>query len=149
MEAGSRDQVDARAPLEDDKKGQPMHFEFEISPIGDGDGLVIAVKGELDLAAVEQLKGPAELAISGRRPVILDLSECPFIDSTGLRLALHLHNNLGNGDAPGAAFAVVSNPRIRKLFSLTAIDLRVGVFATRDEALDALEADRGHEPARG
>ena len=72
--------------------------------------------------------------------MILDLSECPFIDSTGLRLTLHLHNGLSNGDAPSAALAVVANPRIRRLFSLTAIDLSVGVFATRDEALDALEA---------
>ena len=135
MESGSRNQVDARAPSQGSKKGQPMRFEFETSPIGDGDALVIAVEGELDLVTVEKLKGPAELAISERRPVILDLSGCPFIDSTGLRLTLHLHNGLGNGDAPGAAFAVVANPRIRKLFSLTAIDLSVGVFATRDEAL--------------
>src|SRR5215208_594741 len=146
MEAASRNQVDARAPLQGNEKGQPMHFEFETSPIGHGDALVIAVEGELDLAAVEQLRGPAELAISKRRPVILDLSECTFIDSTGLRLTLQLHNHLGNGDEPGAAFAVVANPRIRKFFSLTAIDMSVGVFATRDEALDALEADRGTTP---
>jgi len=147
MEAGSRNQVDARAPWRGNQDGKPKHFEFETSPIGDGDALLIAVEGELDLATVEQLKSPAELAISERRPVIFDLSECPFIDSTGLRLILHLHNGLSNGDAPSAPIAVVANPRIRKLFSLTAIDLRVGVFATRDEALDALKAGRGYETA--
>ena len=148
MEASSRNQLDAPAPLQGDKDRKPMHFEFETSPIGDGNALLIAVKGELDLATVEQLKSPAELAISERRPVIFDLSECPFIDSTGLRLVLHLHNGLSNGDAPSAPIAVVANPRIRKLFSLTAIDLRVAVFAARDEALAALKVGRGTEPAR-
>ena len=126
-----------------------MHFELEVSPIGDGDVLLIAVEGELDLATVEKLKGPAELAISGRRPVILDLSGCPFIDSTGLRLTLQLHNGLhnalSNGAGTGAALAIVANPRIRRFFSLTAIDRSVGVFSTRDEALDALGAGRGHQ----
>jgi anti-anti-sigma factor len=148
MEAGSQDQRDAPAPLQGDKGGKPMDFEFETSPIADGNALLIAVKGELDLATVEQLKGPAELAISERRPVIFDLSECPFIDSTGLRLVLHLHNGLSNGDAPSAPIAVVANPHIRKLFSLTAIDLMVAVFATRDEALAALKVGRGTEPGR-
>ena len=126
---------------------KPIRFEFEASPIDDSDVLLIAVQGELDLNTVQELKGPAELAIAGRRPVILDLSRCPFIDSTGLRLTLHLHNALSDG-AGSAALAVVANPRIRKLFSLTAIDRSVAVFATRDGAVDALEAGRGNEFAR-
>ena len=120
-----------------------IQLEFEDLPIGE-DALVISVKGELCLATVEELKEPAEAAISDRRVVILDLSECPFIDSTGLRLTLQLHNGRTNGTGPGAALAIVANPRIRKFFSLTAIDRSVEVFATRGEALEALDAGGGN-----
>ena len=51
----------------------------------DGSWLV-AARGEIDLATVTALE--AELAKRESRPIILDLSEVSFIDSTGLTLLI-------------------------------------------------------------
>ena len=124
-----------------------MKFQVDISPISyssiDGDGLLICVEGELDLATAGQLQGDADAAIADRRPVVLDLHRCPFIDSTGLRLVLHLHKGLTEGDPP-EPLAVVAPPSIRKLFWMTAIDQSVPVFSNREQAMESVRASRTH-----
>jgi stage II sporulation protein AA (anti-sigma F factor antagonist) len=120
-----------------------MDFKVSTSPI-DHDGLLISVEGELDLFTVNDVQRSAEPAISARRPLLLDLSECPFIDSTGLRLVLKIHEVLTDGEGSGAPMAVVASSDIRKFFSLTAIDLSVPVFPNRGQALKSLAATGSH-----
>jgi anti-sigma B factor antagonist len=125
-----------------------MDFKVSTSRVNDGDGLLICVEGELDLGTVKRVEGAAEAAISERCPVLLDLSKCPFIDSTGLRLVLQIHRALMDGGGTSVPMAIVArSPSVRKLFSLTAIDRSIPVFHTRDEAVEALGASR--ERARG
>jgi anti-anti-sigma factor len=127
-----------------------MDFKVSTSPIDDG-ALLISVEGELDLSTADQVRGPAELAISAQRPLLLDLSHCPFIDSTGLRLVLQIHQALTKAEGPRAPMAVVASSKILKLFSLTAVDQTVQMFTTREEALASLRAStstrREGEPA--
>jgi anti-sigma B factor antagonist len=108
----------------------------ETTPIGDARAILIAVDGELDLSTCEQLKPAADEAVFGRRPLILDLSRCTFIDSSGLRLVLQIANGLAEGEGGGLSMAIVAGQsRTRKMFSLTAIDQKVPLFDNRDEAL--------------
>jgi anti-anti-sigma factor len=45
---------------------------------------VVAVGGELDAATVPLLQGPLSETLAGGADVVLDLSDCGFLDSTGL-----------------------------------------------------------------
>ena len=115
-----------------------MDIGVETTPIGDARAILIAVDGELDLSTCEQLKPAADEAVFGRRPLILDLSRCTFIDSSGLGLVLQIANGLAEGEGEGAGLSmaiVAGESGTRKMFSLTAIDRKVPLFDSRDEAL--------------
>jgi anti-sigma B factor antagonist len=100
--------------------------------------VLVSVEGELDISTAGELAEPTRLAVSTGCPLVLDLSACTFIDSIGLRFVLRAHTTLEEG---GTAMAVVTDhPQVRDLFSLTAIDLSVPVFASLDEALAWLGA---------
>jgi anti-anti-sigma factor len=118
-----------------------VNFEVHTSPDSD-DVTVIAVVGEFDLGSCEKLKPAADEAVAGRRPLILDLSACSFIDSSGLRLILQIARELGEGDgSPVSMSVVVGESGIRKLFSLTAIDQSIPLFDTREQARAWLDSD--------
>jgi anti-sigma B factor antagonist len=107
---------------------------------------VVEVGGDLDIASVDDLEGPVIHAIrDGREPVILDLSECAFIDSSGIRLVLRAHHLLreradGNGD--GRVLAVVAKDHVAKLLRLTAVDKVIPVVSSRAEAEGMLDIAR-------
>jgi len=94
---------------------------------------VVSVEGELDLSTTEELAEPTRLAVNAKCPLVLDLSACTFVDSTGLRFVLHAHTALAETGTPMAV--ITDNAHVRDLFALTAIDLSVPVFANLDEAL--------------
>ena len=53
----------------------------------------LTVRGELDIASADVLRGPVRRAIgSGAATTILDLRELEFIDSTGIHLLLDARN---------------------------------------------------------
>jgi anti-sigma B factor antagonist len=113
-----------------------MDFKLSTAPVDDGAGLLVTVEGELDISTAERVAEAAELAVSSGRSLLLDLSKCSFVDSTGLRVVLRVHRALAES---GRTLAVVTDhPQVRGLFSLTAIDLSVRVFAERADALDWL-----------
>lgn len=115
-----------------------MDFNVSTAPIEGKGGLIISVEGELDIATVEQLAAPVGAAVASGRHLVLDLSACPFIDSTGLAYVLRAHSSLAK---EGRAMAVVAGRgEVRKLFSLTAIDRSVPVFAALDDAVALLGA---------
>jgi anti-sigma B factor antagonist len=109
-------------------------MEFTVSSATiEGTGLLlVAVEGELDIATAARLEEPAEVAVSVGCPLVLDLSECSFIDSTGLRAVLHTHRVLLEVGEPMAL--VSDGSQVRRMLSVTGIDLSVRIFATRDEA---------------
>jgi anti-anti-sigma factor len=103
---------------------------------------VVEIGGDIDMATVEDLEQPVIQAIrDGRRPVILDLSECPFIDSSGLRLlvrARHLLHEDGDGDGRHL-LAVVASDHVAGVLQLTAIDRIVAVAPSRGQAEGMLD----------
>ena len=120
-----------------------MDFEVNTVPVGDGNAILIAVDGELDIATCERARPTIDDAIRAGRPLVLDLSGCPFIDSTGLRLVLHTYNGLDREDGREPSMAVVvGDSRIHRMFSLTAIDQSVPVFGARDDAVAWLMGQR-------
>jgi anti-anti-sigma factor len=105
-----------------------------------GVAYVVEVDGDIDIATVGDLEKPVISAIEqGRWPVILDLSQCVFIDSSGIRLLLRAHRLLepnGNGDAP--LLAVIASEHVARLLRLVSLDKVVPVVGSRAEAEGSL-----------
>lgn len=98
----------------------------------------VSVSGELDQSTAPELRAAlsAVLADDQEGGVLVDLSDCGFIDSTGLSLLVEAKRQLGD-DQRG--FGVCCpDADVRRLLELTGIDQAVGLFDTRDEAVAAL-----------
>lgn len=98
---------------------------------------VVRIDGELDQASVPAVREAIDGAIeSGPGGVLVDLSRCEFIDSSGLSLIVDAQRRL---DAEGASFGVCSPTEdVRRLLALTGIDGAVGLYQTREAAIAAL-----------
>ena len=95
------------------------------------------VHGELDQGTAPELRGAlGDVLGASASAVLVDLSGCEFIDSTGLSLLVEAKRRLGE---ESRAFGVCCpDEDVRRLLELTGIDEAVGLFETRDEAVAAL-----------
>jgi anti-anti-sigma factor len=119
----------------------PAPFEATAAQLDDG-VRVVAVRGELDLSTASDLERPLEDAISsGDASVLIDLSECEFIDSTGIALIVRAWQRLdraANGDGGGQVVICSCNDQVRRVLEITGLELSIPIHSTRDEALVAL-----------
>jgi len=90
------------------------------SEVKDGKGRLLPV-GELDLATVPILERAAAEAL-GEHPeeLVIDLSQLAFIDSTGLRLLITLHDESAEQGWALRLLRPAESPR--SLFRLTGLD---------------------------
>ena len=91
---------------------------FQIRSETHGDNGRLWLAGELDIASAPRLQEAAESMLARRvSRVAIDLSELAFIDSSGLRLLIDLHDRAG---ADGWSLALV-NPSepTRAVFEIT------------------------------
>ena len=97
----------------------------------------ISVRGELDLSTAPDLEGPLEQALeSGESSVLIDLSQCEFIDSTGIALIVRAWQRL---DSDGNGLVICSqNDQVRRVLEITGLELSIPVHTTKDEALAAI-----------
>ena len=118
-----------------------MTIPFEVDAQVLEDGIhVLGVSGELDEATADGLRVPLQGAIdAGATTAVIDLTECEFIDSTGLGVIVHAWRELDSRDGgrPGLALCC-PDPEIRRLLELTGIADQIALHNTREEALAAL-----------
>jgi anti-anti-sigma factor len=119
----------------------PAPFEASAAQVDDG-VRVIEVRGELDLSTAPQLEGPLDEAVADAgSSVLIDLSDCEFIDSTGIALIVRAWQRTAqddNGDS-GRGFVICSqNDQVRRVLEITGLELSIPIHRTRDEALAAL-----------
>jgi anti-sigma B factor antagonist len=69
---------------------------FEVSEAREGDRIVLAVSGEIDMATADQLRDALLRAAESRIDVWVDLSEVEFMDSTGLNALVIAHRAMGD-----------------------------------------------------
>ncbi|MEA2190178.1 MAG: anti-sigma factor antagonist [Solirubrobacteraceae bacterium] len=91
---------------------------FCVRVCSDGDEVVVAPAGELDLASAGVLEAEMRaLAGAQAKRVVLDLRDVGFMDSTGLRLLISLRNTARRC---GQRLLVVPGPAcVQRLFELT------------------------------
>jgi anti-anti-sigma factor len=94
------------------------YFAVCITP---GPDTLIALSGELDLAAVPVFKVALQkLELPSVRDMVLDLARLTFMDAAGLHAVLDLHAACRNGST---ALTIVPGPRnVHRVFELTGCD---------------------------
>ena len=104
-------------------------------------GVVIAaVTGDIDMSTVAGLRERLFRLADGGEPLIVDLNQVAFIDSTGLGVLIGAARRAA---AHGTSLhAVCSRPQTRRLLWLTGVDRKIPLTATVDGALTLLTASR-------
>jgi anti-sigma B factor antagonist len=118
----------------------PGSFQASTAAL-EGGGRVVAVRGELDLGTAPELEGPLDEAIGAKEPLLIDLSECEFIDSTGIAMIVRAWQQLANGDGGEGNGRVVicsANEQVRRVLEITGLEVSIPVHESRDAALAAL-----------
>ena len=104
---------------------------FEPEP---GDRDVIPFAGDLDAHTAPMLQKAVDrtLAAAPARVLIIDLSEVPFIDSSGLSVIVGAHKRLS--DAGAGVRLVVGSPQVTKVLGLTGLDAVIPIFSSVTDA---------------
>jgi anti-anti-sigma factor len=108
----------------------------------DGGISAITVQGELDMNTASQLEQRLEEALAdSEASIMLDLSQCEFIDSTGIALIVRswqrLDRNAG-GDGEGRLVLCSHNHQVRRLLKITGVESSISMHERRDDALAEL-----------
>lgn len=117
---------------------QPAPFDTSSEQVG---GVhIVAVRGELDLSTAPVLEGPLDAALNdGGGSILIDLSACEFIDSTGIALIVRAWQQLTDGGNGSGKLVICSrNDQVRRVLDVSGLDQSIPVHATREEGLAAL-----------
>ncbi|MBA9050409.1 anti-anti-sigma factor [Streptomyces phaeogriseichromatogenes] len=128
------------APERGELVSEPEGLGVEVAVIS-SDAAVITVCGELDtdtgLALQHQLAGQV---VHGRRHLVLDLANVPFMDSSGLRVIVRTVNEMRNID--GSMSLAAPTQVVRRVLDLTGVGMTCRIFDTADAACEALLGGR-------
>jgi anti-sigma B factor antagonist len=119
-------------------RATPSLLEVETSD----EGRVLGVQGELCLSTIEVLREPLFAGIdTAPGNIVVDLTECTFIDSSGLELLALASWRLAATD-PRLELVVVS-PRsaVRRILDLTGMDHIVSIRDTRPDAEASMHSE--------
>jgi len=104
--------------------------------------VVVAVSGEIDLSTREPFgRAVRQATAAGVSPVVIDLGEATFMDSSGLAVLAEAYRALG--EVPGALVLRHVRPAVRTLLTQSGLD---GLVAVQDP--DDTDA-RGSAPGSG
>jgi anti-sigma B factor antagonist len=110
---------------------------LEVDVIRERPELVIAVRGELDLATAPLLRDAFESADREAGVVVVDLSEVGFLDSSGLRVLAQCQRLLTGEDGPASLRLVVATDAVRRVLEVTGMRTFFKVYDALDDALRA------------
>lgn len=108
----------------------------EVAPSG---VRVVRIAGEIDMAHEEEVRAQLGRAVDeSNAGVVVDLTDCEFIDSSGVRaLLLGREAQREQRDSPALAVAA-SSEQILRILSLMGVDKAIPVRPTVDEAIAEL-----------
>ena len=92
------------------------------------DCVVVRVEGELDMASASVLEDAISRVTSAPH-VVIDLSSCTFLDSTGMRVITETMRQ-----APRVS-VVATDPGVLRVLEITAVDTMVSVHASVEDVL--------------
>jgi anti-anti-sigma factor len=108
---------------------------FRLASSDEGGVRLVAVRGEIDVLSAAQL---ADALADRSMPVLVDLCEVSFMDSTGVHVLLAAWREL-----PALAIVCVPEGAATRVLALSGVDRALPIFATREEGLAALRGQAG------
>lgn len=97
----------------------PIPPPFTTSVSTDEIASVVAVEGELDLETADAFDAAVEEALATGQAVVIDVTGCSFMDSTGLQRALR-HREAASRAGQGFALALTPQGPVDRLVELVA-----------------------------
>ncbi len=103
---------------------------------------LVRVGGDLDITTGPRLREQLVAVVTSGQPrIILDLDDVGFIDSTGLGIVVGmLKRTRSHG---GDLRLVCTQPAVRKVFQITALDHTIPLAASPEEALTGTPPEEG------
>jgi anti-sigma B factor antagonist len=118
----------------------PVPFEVRSEEL-EGGVRAFTVRGELDVSTAPELERSLEEALAEPgASVMLDLSDCEFIDSTGIALIVRTWQRLeeAEGNEGNRLALCCINHQVRRLLQITGVESSIPMHERRDAALDEL-----------
>jgi anti-sigma B factor antagonist len=109
----------------------PAEFDVRVETASPG-VTILHVVGELDLATCPAVEEAIASAASSSR-VIVDLTRCTFLDSSGLRVLMRAQREVG--ERGGVLELVAADPTIVRVLEIANVDTVLTVHSTLDAAL--------------
>jgi anti-anti-sigma factor len=113
----------------------PTPFDVETQEL---DGVsVVTIRGELDMNTSPELERSLDAASAAQAPAILiDLSECEFIDSTGVAMIIRAWQRVdrNGGDGNGRLVLCCPNSQVRRLLDITGVESSISMHDSLDNA---------------
>lgn len=104
----------------------------------------IAICGELDLSTAPELERALDDAVAAGASILLDLSSCEFIDSTGIALIVRAWQRTGEEDGGAEKLALCcADAQVRRLLEVTGLHKSLDLHERREDALSQLSASAG------
>ncbi|MBW8481945.1 STAS domain-containing protein [Actinomadura parmotrematis] len=111
-------------------------MDFEIDLLHHGGCTLVRVRGDIDLVSRPVFEESMLGVLDSGRPMIVDMRQVTFCDSTGLNAIVVAGRRSAERDTPMALVALP--PRVRRVFRITGMDRYVPVYETLREALGSL-----------
>lgn len=125
-----------------DETSDPTAQPFEVRCEARDGVRIVAVIGELDLSTAPELAESLEEAVSSPDSAMaIDLSDCGFIDSTGIALLVSTRKQLdgeSRGSGRGRLALCGVDGQVRRVFDITGLEPWLAVYPSLAEALTAL-----------
>jgi stage II sporulation protein AA (anti-sigma F factor antagonist) len=114
---------------------------FEIASERDAEGVfIVHVRGELDISHEEELRAELNRGVAENNGgIVVDLTNCEFIDSSGVRaLLLGRQAQREDGAGEGALVIASGSTQIVRILSVMGVDEAIPVRPTIEEAIAEL-----------
>ena len=108
--------------------------EFEVTTEQRNGARIVRVSGEVDISTHERLGEQLVSEAGAGDFVVVDLSSCNFLDSSGIR-ALLLGQKAAESSGSGRFAIVASSPQVARVLELTGVDDAISLYDSVDDAL--------------
>jgi anti-sigma B factor antagonist len=113
-------------------------FEIDSGPGPEG-VYVVRVAGEADMSHEEELRAELRKAVGANAEgIVVDLTECEFIDSTGVRALLLSREAQESEKGPDSVAVAASSEQIIRILSVMGVDRVIPIRPSVEEAAAAL-----------
>src|SRR5215213_3220690 len=113
-------------------------FEINSGP-GPEDVHVVRIAGEVDMSHEEELRGELRTAVAAEpKGIVVDLTECEFIDSSGVRALLLSREAQDSAEDSEQLAVAAASEQIMRILSVMGIDRVIPIRPTVEEAAAAL-----------